>query len=483
MKSFRKFIPFAKVEEQKDGTLYVYGLVTAEKPDQENEVCDYESTKPFYQKLVARYAKATSAVEGMEQSIAPLREMHQLKAVGCGKAIDFDDDAKTIRMGFHVVESEACKKVKAGVLIGFSQGGDYVKQWAKGKFTWYTADPGEVSLVDSPCLEDALIQQLVEKTFTYVQENGSTELRKFQVAKPAAIVPARDGSLTRAEKMDRVSKAQKLVSLTIQKSMYDVKTVADILQSLRSTCSWLADEKAFEGDESDVPEKLKGILSQLAIVFIELATEEANELVEAAKVAKGAITMKPELLAKLKDLGKGTVSLTKDEMEALGKLADHVDTMEKAGKSVVAHLQSMHKAAQDHHDGMVKAHGAHMADMHDGIAKCAKALGTFETGAGAITGGGEKTNTVTFTKEQLDAEVAKAVELAKKESVTLPTTFTKEQVDAEIAKAVEKAKGEVADPTNKAKLMLVGRDGKPIERSKADAAPVQGEELSKSVGF
>jgi len=487
MKSFRKFIPFAKVEEQKDGTLYVYGLVTAEKPDQENEVCDYESTKPFYQKLVARYAKATAAVEGMEQSIAPLREMHQLKAVGCGKAIDFDDDAKTIRMGFHVVELEACKKVKAGVLIGFSQGGDYVKQWPKGKLTYYTADPGEVSLVDSPCLEDALIQQLVEKTFTYVQENGSTELRKFHVTKPAAAVPARNGSLTRAEKMDRVGKAQKLVSLTLQKSMYDVKTVADILQSLRSTCSWLADEKAFEDDDSEVPDKLKAILSQLATVFIELATEEANELVEAAKVAKGAITMKPELLKKLKQLlaKGGEVTLTKEEEQQLSVLAETLDTIEKAGKSVVAHLQSMHKAAQDHHDGMVKAAGAHLADMHESIGKCAKALGTFETGAGAITGGGEKTNTVTFTKEQLDAEVAKALAKAKETPIVPPPpgTLTQADVDAAVAKALEKAKGEANDPTNKAKLMLIGRDGKPVERSAPGAVPAEGEELSKSVGF
>lgn len=478
-KPFRKFIPFAKVEEQKDGTLYVYGLVTAEKPDQENEVCDYDSTKPFYQKLVARYAKATSAVDGMEQSIAPLREMHQLKAVGCGKAIDFDDDAKTIRMGFHVVESEACKKVKAGVLIGFSQGGDYVKQWTKGKLTWYTADPGEVSLVDSPCLEDALIEQLVEKTFTYVQENGSTELRKFQVKKPAAAVPARDGSLTRAEKMDRVGKAQKLVALTIQKSMYDVKTVADILQSLRSTCSWLYDEKAFEGDESEVPDKLKAILTQLATVFIELATEEANELVEAAKAVKGAMkTMKPELLAKLKDLGKGTVSLTKEDMEALAKLAEQADAMEKAGKSVVAHLQTMHKAAQDHHDGMVKAAGAHLADMHDGIAKCAKALGTFETGSGAITGGGEKGATVTFTKEQLDAEVAKALAKAKETPVVPPPpeTLTQADVDKAVADALAKA------ATDKTKLTLVPRPGEG-KRPEQPIAATEDESLSKSVGF
>jgi hypothetical protein len=424
-KAFRKFIPFAKVEEQGDGTLFVYGLVTAEKPDQEDEVCDYESTKPFYQKLVARYAKATGAVEGMEQSIAPLREMHQLKAVGCGKSISFDDDAKTIHMGFHVVESEACKKVKAGVLIGFSQGGDYIKQWVKGKYTWYTADPGEVSLVDSPCLEDALIQQLVEKTFTYVQTNGSTELRKFQVAgkKPANQVPARDGSLTRLEKMDRVQKAHALVAGTMKKSLYDVKTMVDVLNQLRSTCGWLYDEKEWEGDDSQVPDKLKEILTQLAGVFIELTQEETSELLASMGATKGAKAMlNADLIKKLKKAGTETVTLTKEEMAELAGLGE---TVEKANKSIGDHLQNLHKMHTEHHASMVKAHGDFKEDAHGVIGKCMKALGTSESGSGEVKGGGEKAGEVTMTKAELDAAIAKAVEAATKTPAAPPETFNK----------------------------------------------------------
>ena len=37
---FEKFVPLTKMEEQTDGTLFVYGTVTAEQPDLENEVCD-----------------------------------------------------------------------------------------------------------------------------------------------------------------------------------------------------------------------------------------------------------------------------------------------------------------------------------------------------------------------------------------------------------------------------------------------------------
>ena len=96
--------------------------MTAEQPDRDREVCDYSKTKPFYEKTVAEMVKATS-VEGMEQSMFALREMHQLKAVGKGISIDFDDANKTIRMGFEVVEADTINKIKKGILPALSQGG------------------------------------------------------------------------------------------------------------------------------------------------------------------------------------------------------------------------------------------------------------------------------------------------------------------------------------------------------------------------
>lgn len=487
LKSFRKFIPLFKVEEQTDGTLHVYGLVTAEKPDQVDEICDYESTKPFYQKLVARYMKVTSSVEGMETSLAPLREMHQLKAVGCGKSIDFMDDKKEILMGFHVVESEACKKVKAGVLIGFSQGGDYVKTWPKGKYTWYTADPGEVSLVDSPCLEDAVIYTLAEKTFAYVKADGSTELRKFQVQSKAnagagAVDHDRGGSMTIAEKIERVKKAHAQVSATIRKGMYEVKTVADILSMLRSTCEWLYDEAEWEGDASEVPAKLKEILVGLGNVFLELVQEEVGELITATgggaeKGAKAMLT--PELLKKLAAAGTGTVTLSKKELEELAGLG-------KAAKSIHGHLADMQKAMGEHHDAMhkahedhaiamKKAHTDHLTKMHDCVGKAMKALGAAESGNTEISGGAEK---VAGSDAAKAAAAAAATAAAGKES------FTKAEVEDLLKKQGEDlqkklddaiAKLAPADPAAKAKLTLVPKPGEEVkDKSVEKVAPTSG---------
>lgn len=181
----RKFIPLTKMEEQADGSLHVFGTVTAELPDAENEVCDYEGTKPYYKAKVAQMTKTTGSVEGMDISIMPLREMHTLKAIGAGRTIEFDDVAKTIRMGFEVVESEAIKKFRKGVLVGFSQGGRYVGDLkADPQFhncKRYVCDPGEVSGVDSPCLPSALVESMKGKTVTLQKANGVTEEVQLEI--------------------------------------------------------------------------------------------------------------------------------------------------------------------------------------------------------------------------------------------------------------------------------------------------------------
>lgn len=117
----------------------------------------------------------------------PLREMHQLKCIGSGRQIEFLDDRKQIEMGFKVVDKDAITKFKTGCLVGFSQGGDYIKKWDDPRFAGkqrYTANPGEVSGVDSPCLPIAVVERMESmkgRTFQFVKSNGSIELRKFAI--------------------------------------------------------------------------------------------------------------------------------------------------------------------------------------------------------------------------------------------------------------------------------------------------------------
>lgn len=163
---FRKFIPFAKVDAIKRE---VWGVVTAEVPDKDDEVCDYFKSKPYYEAVIAEMAKATDGGNFM-----PLREMHGMVAAGKGIGYEFRDPDREIFMGFKVVDDKAWEKVEQKVYTGFSQGGfkigDMVPDPVYKNCMRYVANPAEVSLVDNPCLGVA--------HFTYVAKTGEVELRK-----------------------------------------------------------------------------------------------------------------------------------------------------------------------------------------------------------------------------------------------------------------------------------------------------------------
>ena len=175
---FQKFIPFIKVDAARRE---VWGVVTAEVPDKDDEVCDYEGSKPYYQAVITEMQKATDG-----KNCFPLREMHQLSAVGKGIGFEFRDPDKEIFMGFKVVDDDAWKKVDEGVYTGFSQGGSIVGDLKPDPVfkgcKRYVADPSEVSLVDNPCLGAA--------HFAYVKADGQLELRKFKKTEDATIIPS-----------------------------------------------------------------------------------------------------------------------------------------------------------------------------------------------------------------------------------------------------------------------------------------------------
>lgn len=176
MDQLKLFVPITKIDAAKR---LVYGVATADAPDMVKEVCDYATTKPFYEEWSR---KALEASDG--KSFGNVRAMHGNVAAGkLAQKIEFNDAAKQIEICAKIVDDGEWLKVEEGVYTGFSQGGRYVKRWkdeANPDLTRYTAEPIEVSLVDTPCLPSA--------TFKVVKADGSEELRKFKVVEtPPAI--------------------------------------------------------------------------------------------------------------------------------------------------------------------------------------------------------------------------------------------------------------------------------------------------------
>lgn len=167
MSKLNMFIPITKMDIE---NRLVFGIATAEKKDRANEICDYATTKPFYEAWSGEISKATGG-----KSLGNIRAMHGKIAAGKVTKIEFNDTDKQIEICAKVVDDGEWNKCLEGVYTGFSQGGSYAKTWKDPDdktLTRYTAKPGEVSLVDWPCLPEA--------TFAAIKADGTQiELRKF----------------------------------------------------------------------------------------------------------------------------------------------------------------------------------------------------------------------------------------------------------------------------------------------------------------
>jgi HK97 family phage prohead protease len=141
MTRFRQFGAITKVEDQEDGTIKVWGVASSETRDQQGETITAAAMKaalPDYGRFPA------------------LREMHEPSAAGRVVEAEVDDHGIT-QICAHVVDPLAITKVRAGVYAGFSIGGKVLKRDTADRSVVTALKLVEISLVDSPCNPDAVI--------------------------------------------------------------------------------------------------------------------------------------------------------------------------------------------------------------------------------------------------------------------------------------------------------------------------------------
>ena len=163
---FNMSIPLFKIDEEQK---LVYGRATQEVIDKANEIMDYESSKPMFEKWSNDFATRTNG-----KSYGNCRVQHDSKRVG-GKIAEplvFNDVDKAIDICVKVSDDKLFNQIKEGYYTGFSVGGSYGKQWADDDgIIHYTAIPSEISIVDNPCVGTA--------TIMYVKADGTTEEKTF----------------------------------------------------------------------------------------------------------------------------------------------------------------------------------------------------------------------------------------------------------------------------------------------------------------
>lgn len=277
------YAEIAKMEAQDDGTVKVWGYASSEAVDSDGEIIAAEAMKaaiPDYMKFGA------------------VREMHGSNAAGTAIEINVENDGRTF-FGAHIVDPVAVTKVKTGVYKGFSIGGSVTARDELNKSQITGLKLTEISLVDRPANPDAV--------FTCY-------------------------------------KAEKPKDESVAKSMWQVKSLADVLMSLK----WLIEEAAYDNIDEAVIAQIKESAGSLAESLKTLTVSEADKLVDglAAKADKSDDLAKAE---SVDELAKAQDALKKSN-DALAKAQAEIESLKKQAAPPKGSTKAISKAEDNGED-------------------------------------------------------------------------------------------------------------------------------------
>lgn len=260
------YAEIAKTEQQPDGTVKVFGYASSPSEDSDGEIVTpaaIEAALPDYMKFGA------------------VREMHQPKAAGTAIEAKVTEDGRTW-FGAHVVDKEAVKKVQSKVYKGFSIGGKVLTRDPDNTSIITGIKLVEVSLVDRPANPDAVFT-MYKAEDPDKPKHDQSELSSIDelssLVNKGAIVPSKLVELAKAFINGELAMADE-PSQEVNKTFWDVAELAHLLGCLKSLQTSAAFEAAFEGDESEIPNRLKQNVKDLTETLIAMIGEEAAELTE-----------------------------------------------------------------------------------------------------------------------------------------------------------------------------------------------------------
>lgn len=326
------YAEIAKMEAQDDGTVKVWGYASSEAVDSDGEVIAAEAMKaaiPDYMKFGA------------------VREMHGSNAAGTAIEINVEDDGRTF-FGAHIVDPVAVTKVKTGVYKGFSIGGSVTARDELNKSQITGLKLTEISLVDRPANPDAVFtcfkadkpkdgEEAADKDDEPADKTDETPADDTEKADGEKVDDKEDDKKDETEKSASVNlseseiailkavlaKAEKPKDEPVAKSMWQVKSLADVLTSLK----WLIEDAAYDNIDETVIAQIKESAGSLAESLKALAVSEADKLVDglAAKADKSDDLAKAE---SVDELAKAQDALKKSN-DALAKAQAEIESLKK----------------------------------------------------------------------------------------------------------------------------------------------------------
>lgn len=347
------YAEIAKMEAQDDGTVKVWGYASSEAVDSDGEIIAAEAMKaaiPDYMKFGA------------------VREMHGSNAAGTAIEINVEDDGRTF-FGAHIVDPIAVTKVKTGVYKGFSIGGSVTARDELNKSQITGLKLTEISLVDRPANPDAVFT-----CYKADKPKAEEEADKDEDDKPADKTdetPADDAEKADGDKKDDkddkedeteksasvelseseiailkavLAKAEKPKDEPVTKSMWQVKSLADVLVSLK----WLIHDAGYDGTDEAVVAQIKESAGSLAESLKALTVSEADKLVDglAAKADKSDDLAKAE---SVDELAKAQDALKKSN-DALAKAQAELESLKKQAAPPKGSAKAISKAEDNGED-------------------------------------------------------------------------------------------------------------------------------------
>lgn len=333
------YAEIAKMEAQDDGTVKVWGYASSEAVDSDGEIIAAEAMKaaiPDYMKFGA------------------VREMHGSNAAGTAIEINVEDDGRTF-FGAHIVDPVAVTKVKTGVYKGFSIGGSVTARDELNKSQITGLKLTEISLVDRPANPDAVFTCFKTDKPKDDEETADDDAEKADGDKKD---DKEDDKKDEAEKSASVNlseseiailkavlaKAEKPKDELVAKSMWQVKSLADVLMSLK----WLINDAGYDGVDESVIAQIKESAGSLAESLKALTVSEADKLVDglAAKADKSDDLAKAE---SADELAKAQDALKKSN-DALAKAQAEIESLKKQAAPPKGSTKAIGKAEDNGED-------------------------------------------------------------------------------------------------------------------------------------
>lgn len=347
------YAEIAKMEAQDDGTVKVWGYASSEAVDSDGEVIAAEAMKaaiPDYMKFGA------------------VREMHGSNAAGTAIEINVEDDGRTF-FGAHIVDPVAVTKVKTGVYKGFSIGGSVTARDELNKSQITGLKLTEISLVDRPANPDAVFtcykadkpkdeEETANKDDEPANKADETPVDDTEKADGDKKDDKEDDKKDKAEKSASVelseseiailkavlAKAEKPKDEPVAKSMWQVKSLADVLASLK----WLIEDAIYDDVDAAVIAQIKESAGSLAESLKALTVSEADKLVDglAAKADKSDDLAKAE---SADELAKAQDALKKSN-DALAKAQAEIESLKKQAAPPKGSIKAISKAEDNGED-------------------------------------------------------------------------------------------------------------------------------------